>query len=160
MPQLTAQLPSNQPPNFSRKALEVFHFNERRTISDANWSNNLHFNLSLKRRLCIIFSCCYAPSFASGYSRVYRRGVYLFFQRRDVGVFRAKLETFAANDDGFIGVVVAEVLTAARLERRVRVLVASLGTIAVLLDNCRQLRPLFSEIVFRLSEVETVDGSR
>ena len=35
--------------DFGRKALDLFRFIERRYISDAKWSNNLHFNLSLKR---------------------------------------------------------------------------------------------------------------
>ena len=35
--------------DFGRKALELFRFIERHHISDAKWSNNLHFNLSLKR---------------------------------------------------------------------------------------------------------------
>ena len=40
---------SNLTSNFGRKALELYRFIERRSISDAKWSNNLHFNLSLKR---------------------------------------------------------------------------------------------------------------
>ena len=50
-------MPQLQPSNFhlnlshefGRKALKLFRFIERRYISDAKWSNHLHFNLSLKR---------------------------------------------------------------------------------------------------------------
>ena len=50
MPQLQqSNFHSNLSHNFGRKALETFRFIERRTISDAKWSNNLHFNLSLRR---------------------------------------------------------------------------------------------------------------
>ena len=50
MPQLQqSNFHSNLSLNFGRKALETFRFIESHSISDAKWSNNLHFNLSLKR---------------------------------------------------------------------------------------------------------------